>query len=175
MKLTFILSVVWVASVALVAVGLVPSVASAQMVIVVRHAERADAGSLDSGMTTTPPDPELSTVGKARAQALAAMLKDAGVTAIYTTEYRRTKDTAAPLADALKITSEVVSARDQAALIARIKANTSGTVVVVGHSNTVPTIIKALGGADVTVGDHEYDSLFFVAPGGATTRIRFKP
>lgn len=167
--------VAWVGSVALMAVGLVPSVAEAQMVIVVRHAERADAGAIDSGMTAAAPDPELSAAGKARAQALAAMLKDAGVTAIYTTEFRRTKDTAAPLADALKITSEVVSSRDQAALIAKIKAHTKGAVLVVGHSNTVPAIIKALGGAAVTVGESEYDSLFFVAPGGVTTRIRFKP
>lgn len=172
----FILSVVWVASVALVSAGLVPSVAEAQMVIVVRHAERADGGvGAPGAMMTNANDPELSAAGKARAQALAAMLKDGGVTAIYTTEYRRTKDTAAPLAEALKLTSEVVPARDQAALIAKIKANTAGTVLVVGHSNTVPMIIKALGGADVTVADNEYDSLFFVAPGGATTRIRFKP
>jgi hypothetical protein len=46
---------------------------------------------------------------------------------------------------------------------------------VVGHSNTVPAIIKALGGMDVTLADSEYDSLFFVAPDGTTTRIRFKP
>lgn len=170
-----ILSVVWVASVALGMAMITPSVASAQMVIVVRHAERADAGAPAGNAMTAAPDPELSVAGKARAQALAAMLKDAGVTAIYTTEFRRTKDTAAPLADALKITSEVVSSRDQAALIAKIKANTTGAVLVVGHSNTVPAIIKALGGAEVTVGDSEYDSLFFVAPGGATTRIRFKP
>lgn len=167
--------VVWVGSAALVAVGLVPSVAEAQMVIVVRHAERADAGAAAGNAMTAAPDPELSAAGKARAQALAAMLKDAGVTAIYTTEFRRTKDTAVPLAEALKITSEVVSARDQAALIAKIKAHASGAVLVVGHSNTVPAIIKALGGADVTVGESEYDSLFFVAPGGVTTRIRFKP
>ena len=105
----------------------------------------------------------------------AAMLKDAGITAIYTTEYTRTKDTAAPLAAALKVTAEIVSARDQAALISKIKAHSAGAVLVVGHSNTVPTIIKALGGADVTLAETEYDSLFFVAPGGVTTRIRFKP
>ncbi len=165
-----------VIGVVLVAASIGPAVASAQMVIVVRHAERADGGAAAPGAAmTAATDPELSAAGKARAQALAAMLKDAGVTAIYTTEYRRTKDTAAPLADALKITSEVVSARDQAALITKIRAHTTGAVLVVGHSNTVPAIIKALGGADVTMGDSEYDSLFVVAPGGATTRIRFKP
>lgn len=166
--------VAWVGAAALVAVGL-PSVAEAQMVIVVRHAERADGGAGVGNAMTAASDPELSAAGKARAQALAVMLKDAGVTAIYTTEYIRTKDTAAPLAAALTITAEVVAARDQAALIAKIKAHTKGAVLVVGHSNTVPAIIKALGGADVTIGESEYDSLFFVAPGGVTTRIRFKP
>lgn len=168
--------VAWVGAVALMAVGLVPSVAEAQMVIVVRHAERADGGTAAPGATMAgASDPELSAAGKARAQALAAMLKDAGVTAIYTTEYTRTKDTAAPLAEALKVTAEVVPARDQAALIAKIRAHTSGAVLVVGHSNTVPAIIKALGGAEFTLAESEYDSLFFVAPDGTTTRIRFKP
>jgi broad specificity phosphatase PhoE len=154
-----------VVGVVMVTAWMAPSVASAQMVIVVRHAERADGGAAAPGAAamTTATDPELSAAGKARAQA------------IYTTEYTRTKDTGAPLAAALKITAEVVPARDQAALITKIMANTSGAVLVVGHSNTVPAIIKALGGADVTLADSEYDSLFFVAPGGATTRIRFKP
>jgi len=172
-----IVSMVWVASAALVAVGLAPSVAEAQMVIVVRHAERADggAGAPGAAAMTAAPDPELSAAGKARAQALAAMLKDAGITAIYTTEFRRTIDTALPLSDELKIVSTTVPARDQATLTAALKAHSNGAVLVVGHSNTVPAIIKALGGPDVTLADSEYDSLFFVAPDGTTTRIRFRP
>lgn len=170
-------SLMW-CGVVLLAIGLAaPAVASAQMVILVRHAERADAGAgapAGAAMTAAP-DPELSAAGKARAATLAAMLKDAGITAIYTTEYRRTRDTAAPLADLLKLSSEAISARDQAALLAKIKAHTSGAVLVVGHSNTVPAIIKALGGPDVTIGDNEYDNLFFVGPGGVTTRVRFRP
>jgi broad specificity phosphatase PhoE len=169
----FFISVV---GIVMVAAWMAPSVAEAQMVIVVRHAERADGGTAAPGATMTGAnDPALSAAGKARAQALAAMLKDAGVTAIYTTEYTRTKDTGAPLAAALKITAEVVPAREQAALIAKIRATTTGAVLVVGHSNTVPAIIKALGGADITLAETEYDSLFFVAPDGTTTRIRFKP
>jgi broad specificity phosphatase PhoE len=76
----------------------IPAVANGQMVIVVRHAERADDGASAATSMAGSPDPELSEVGKARAQKLATMLADAGVVAIYTTEYRRTKDTAAPLA-----------------------------------------------------------------------------
>lgn len=151
-----------------------PTVAEAQMVILVRHAERADAGAPAGAAMTANPDPELSDIGRARAKALAALLEDAGITAIYTTEFRRTRDTAAPLAEALKVPVTVVAAREQAALIEKVKAHTGGAILVVGHSNTVPAVIKALGGPEFTIGEAEYDNLFIVAPGGHTTRIRFK-
>jgi broad specificity phosphatase PhoE len=153
----------------------IPAAAKGQMVIVVRHAERADGGAGAPTTMAGSSDPELSEAGKARAAKLAAMLGDAGVTAIYTTEYRRTKDTAAPLAAKIGVAAEVVMARDADALAAKIKAHKSGAILVVGHSNTVPAIIKAIGGSAVTVADDEYDSLFFVAANGTTTRIRFKP
>ncbi len=159
----------------LVGGGLAPAIASAQMVIVVRHAERADAGAAAGNTMTASPDPELSEAGKSRARTLAAMLADAGVTTIYTTEFRRTRDTAAPLADALKISSEVISSRDLDGLVAKLKSHKGGAVLVVGHSNTVPAIVKALGGPAVTIADTEYNNLFFVAANGTTTRIRFTP
>lgn len=154
---------------------MVPIVAEAQMVIVVRHAERADGGAGTASSMTGGSDPELSEAGKARAQKLAAMLGDAGIVAIYTTEFRRTKDTAAPLAAKTGVKPEAVSSRDASVLVTKIKSHGTGAVLVVGHSNTVPQIVKALGGSAVTVADDEYDSLFFVAPNGTTTRIRFKP
>lgn len=154
---------------------MIPAVAKAQMVIVVRHAERADDGASPGTSMTASPDPELSGAGKARAQKLAAMLGDAGIAAIYTTEYRRTKDTAAPLAARVGVPAEVVLAREAAALIAKIKSHKAGAVLVVGHSNTVPAVVKALGGSIVVMADDEYDSMYFVAANGTTTRIRFKP
>jgi broad specificity phosphatase PhoE len=154
---------------------MVPMVAEAQMVIVVRHAERADGGAGTGSSMAGSTDPELSETGKARAQKLAAMLGDAGVVAIYTTQYKRTKATATPLGDKIGVSYEAVPSGDMAGLIAKIKSHKSGAVLVVAHSNTVPVIVKALGGPDVTVGDAEYDSLFFVAANGTTTRIKFKP
>ena len=165
---------IWVFSLMMCAM-MVPIVAEAQMVIVVRHAERADGGAGTAAAMTSGNDPELSEAGKARAQKLATMLGDAGIVAIYTTEYRRTKDTAAPLAARTGAKVEAVASRDLAILVAKIKSHTAGAVLVVGHSNTVPQIVKALGGSAVTVGDDDYDSLFFVAANGTTTRIRFKP
>jgi len=59
-------------------------------------------------------------------------------------------------------------------VIAKIREHAEDTVFVVGHSNTVPAIIKALGGPDVTIGDNEYDNLFIWVPATKTlTRIRY--
>lgn len=147
-----------------------PSVSFAQrMVILTRHAERAD-GAATMGSS----DPKLSAAGSARAEKLLAMLGEANIAAIFTTEYTRTKDTAAPLAAKLKLSPEVVAAAQLNALIEKIKSHPDDTVFVVGHSNTVPMIIKALGGPDVSIGDNEYDNLFFYVPATKTlTRVRY--
>jgi len=159
---------------AVVAVAmLLPAVAAAQqLVIVVRHAERADGGAPAMGGKADPP---LSAAGKARADKLARMLASSGIAAIYTTEFVRTQQTAAPLAAALKIAPTIKSSDDTAALVADIKARHAHDIVlVVGHSNTVPAIVKALGGPAVTVGDDEYDKLFIVVPAtGAVTVIKY--
>jgi len=157
------------------AMTLIPTLAAAQkMVILTRHAERADGQATMTTGAGAPADPQLSAAGEARAQKLAAMLADANITVMFTTEFRRTKDTAAPLAAKLKLTPEVVAASQAAAMIEKIRAHADDTVFVVGHSNTVPAIIKALGGPDVTIGDSEYDNLFIYVPATKTlTRIRY--
>jgi broad specificity phosphatase PhoE len=126
-------------------------------------------------MTTAPADPLLSAAGQARAERLAQMLADAGITAIYATEFRRTQDTGQPLGAKLGVPVRPMPAKDTAGLVAKLKADHAKDVVlVIGHSNTVPDVIKALGGAAVTVGDTEYDSLFIVVPAtGVVTRIRY--
>ena len=154
---------------------LIPGLASAQkMVILTRHAERADGQATMTTASGAPADPKLSAEGEARARKLAAMLGDAGITAMFTTEFIRTKDTAAPLAAKLKITPEVVATAAAATMVDKIKAHANDTVFVVGHSNSVPAIIKALGGPDVTIADTEYDNLFIYIPATKTlTRIRY--
>ena len=148
---------------------LMPTVAFAQkLVFVVRHAERADAG------TQAQTDPPLSAAGEARAQRLAAMLADAGVKDIFATEFKRTQDTAKPLAMKTGVVVEQVAATDAALLIAKIKSHPNDVVLVVGHSNTLPAILKALVGVDLAIADNEYDNLFVVVPAtGTMTRIRY--
>ena len=153
-----------------------PTIASAQsLVYVVRHAERADGGAGVAPMGSAPADPHLSAAGVARAAKLAAMLADANIRAIYATEFKRTQETASPLATQLHVAVDTIKSADSAALIASMKAHHPHDVVlVVGHSNTLPAIIKALGGPDVTIGDNEYDAIFVLVPGtGVMSRIRF--
>jgi len=146
-----------------------PTVAFAQkLVFVVRHAERADAGM------QAQTDPPLSVAGEVRAQKLAATLAEAGVKDIFATELKRTQDTAKPLALKTGVAVEQVASKDTALLIARIKSRPNDVVLVVGHSNTLPAILKALVGVDVAIADNEYDNLFVVVPAtGTMTRIRY--
>jgi broad specificity phosphatase PhoE len=152
-----------------------PTVASAQkLVIVVRHAERADGGA-GASMAGAPADPLLSAAGEARAAKLAGMLEESGITAIVVTEFRRTQDTAKPIAAKLALTPEIVKAADTQELLARLKTKHANDVVlVVGHSNTIPAIVKGLTGRDITVADSQYNDIFFVAPAsGAVSRVKY--
>lgn len=129
------------------------STATAQSTIfVVRHAEKADATK----------DPDLSEAGRARAEALAKALRDAKIVAIYATEFKRTQQTAAPLAKALGITVTVLPAQDIAALIAKLRA-LKGNALVVGQGDTIPNVIKALGVSEpINIAGNDYDNLFAV-------------
>lgn len=115
------------------------SSAEPELIILVRHAEKA---------VENPADPSLSAAGQARAQALALALQYAGVSSIFTTQFKRTRETAQPLAQARNITPQVLSAKRGAEHIKEVAdavRASSGTVLVVGHGNTVPAIATALG------------------------------
>ena len=151
----------------------VPAVAAAQQtVIVIRHAERADAGAAPNNMTTAPADPSLSAAGQARAAKLASMLADTGIQAIYATEFKRTQETAKPLAAKVGLKVESLPANDTAALVAKIRAeHPNDTVLIVGHSNTVPDIVKAFTGKVIVVKDDEYDAMFVLTPRAGTVAL----
>ena len=131
------------------------------VVFLVRHAERADAGRAPEK------DPDLSKKGKSHAEALARELRDAGITGIYATEYKRTQETAAPLSHSLGVSTQIVPAKETAALVEKVKAG-SGRVLIVGHSNTLPEVARALGiSAPLKIGEDDYDDLFVVLTGAA--------
>jgi phosphohistidine phosphatase SixA len=139
-------------------------------VFLVRHAERADTAP--GAAPAMGADPDLSEAGKTRAESLATMLKDAKITAIFATEFKRTQQTAAPLAKALGLTVTTVPSKNTAELVKQLKA-AKGNVLVVGHSNSVPDVIKGLGvSTPVTIGDDDFDNLFIVNRTATPSLIR---
>lgn len=140
----------------------------ATVVYLVRHAERAEDGT---------DDPELSREGRARAALLAELLRDAGITHVHTTDYRRTRQTASPTAEALGLTPRIYDPRDLEGLAGRIRAM-PGRHLVLGHSNTTPGAVAALGGEPgAEIDEMEYDRLYVVVLPGhgppTTVLLRF--
>jgi len=134
--------------------------AARTLVYVVRHAEKAAEPRRDPGLTPA---------GAKRASALAAVLAEARLTGIVTTQFKRTRATAAPAARASGIEPLVIGYRpgdfaaQGAAVAAAIRERfRGGAVLVVGHSDTVPFIIASLGGPEVErlCEPTEYASLF---------------
>lgn len=144
--------------------------AAQSTVFIVRHAERADdAAGAKPSMAA---DPDLSGEGRTRADSLATLLKDAGITTIFSTEFKRTQQTATPLAKSLNVRVTTVSSKEPATLTEQVKA-AKGNVLVVGHSNTVPDLLKALGvDTPVKMGESDYDNLFIVVRGEKPTLVR---
>jgi broad specificity phosphatase PhoE len=119
---------------------------------VVRHAEKAADGN----------DPDLSAAGQQRAEGLARILKDAELTAIFTTEFKRTQETAAPTAKATKISPTVVPANDIPAMAEKLRP-LKGNTLVVAHGNTIPDLVKALGiEVPITIPENDYSELFVI-------------
>jgi phosphohistidine phosphatase SixA len=121
-------------------------------IILLRHAERETVGT----------DPSLTVAGKKRAQQLARMLRDAGVTAVFTSDARRTKETAAPLVAQTHLTPVELTGTNSATHRASVLAVSGGTAVVIGRTNTVPALITALGGGSPEILESEFDRLFVV-------------
>ena len=124
-----------------------------QTLYIVRHAEKVDDSK----------DPGLNLQGKKRALELAMHLRDAGVQSIFVTEFQRTQKTAEPLAELLSV-KPTVADKDLAKFAAQLLADRSNeAALIVGHSNTVPDLVKALG-VDVKwqIADKEYDRLVVI-------------
>ncbi len=129
-------------------------------VILVRHAEKAAVGG---------DDPPLSDLGTARAADLAAALRASMPSAIIVSSRQRTALTAADVAKLSGITTTVVSLEGggaaHIAAVAKAVQQASGVVLVVGHSNTIPAVIKALGGPTLPdICDATYSHLFAMTP-----------
>lgn len=124
-------------------------------VYLVRHAEKAAEGGNDPG---------LSAAGESRADALAHVLADAGIDAVFVTEFRRTGLTGAPAAAAAGVELQPYGASDAAGLAETIRSEHEGaSVLVVGHSNTLDDLAAALGAPGLSdLAETQYDRLYVV-------------
>src|SRR5687768_9660240 len=82
-----------------------------QAIFLVRHAEQSAETD----------DPELTEAGRKRAKALASVLKDVGITVIYTTERKRAIQTAEPTEKLLNVASKRLALRDLDGLVERLR------------------------------------------------------
>ena len=123
------------------------------VVFLVRHAEKIDTST----------DAKLSGAGRKRAQELAMALRDSGVTQVHSTDFIRTRNTAAPTAARLGLNVQLYNRLEMAALVERMR-NAGGRHLVVGHSNTTPNLVRLLGGnpGSIIKEDGEYDRLYIV-------------
>lgn len=149
----------------LAAALLAPGLAAADpsIIYLVRHGEKAADGK----------DPALTAQGKARAGNIAAILRSSGIEHVYSSTTQRTRQTAQPLAGALGLAVESYDPAQGARLVAQVKA-AGGTALVVGHSNTVPDLVRLFGGKPgADIGDDEFDRLYqlIVDKDGSVTTV----
>jgi len=130
---------------------------------VMRHLQKAEG-----------PDPALSAQGSANAIRVASRFDDDRPSAIYVSTTRRAHETAAPLAAKLGLTAKEYDPSDTPGLVARVRSET-GTVLIVGHSNTVPEIVAQLGGArPADMAETEYGDIFRVRRDGSVERMKLE-
>jgi len=129
--------------------------AQATTFILVRHAEKVTDGSKDS---------ELSDAGKARALLLAKLLKEVKVDAIYSTDFKRTQSTVAPLAMSKGLTIMSYDAMKGEVIDQMASKFPGGTLVVCGHSNTTPWTANYLLGKEQykDFDDGDYDNVLII-------------
>ena len=119
-------------------------------------------------------DPDLLPEGQRVAALLPARLAAHPPRTIFVSDYRRSRQTAAPTATRYGLTVTVYDPADTPGLVARVRA-APGPVLIVGHSNTVPDIVEQLGGTRPAALTHpDFGDLWIIAPGGASQRVRIE-
>ena len=126
----------------------VSAIGQKKTIILVRHAEKVDASQ----------DPELSTEGKKRVERLTKLIKKYKPGAVYSTDYKRTRDTVLPIATRRKLQIQTYDPRKQNELVDAIMKSPTKRIVVSGHSNTVPGLANLLGKKELfkNLDDSEY-------------------
>jgi broad specificity phosphatase PhoE len=139
-----------VALVLLLSVYSVQAQSKTTTIIIVRHAEKEVVTNGDKMMQADPP---LSAAGKQRAENLVTALQEFTPTAVFSTNYERTRSTVTPLSGKHGLEIQYYDPRNQQTLADKLKTLAGQTIVVSGHSNTVPGLVNLL------VGENKYENL----------------
>lgn len=124
-------------------------------IYIVRHAEKQLTGN----------DPELSVAGNVRAKKLAQILADKEITHVFSTDYKRTRLTAAPTASEAGVEIEIYDPKNHDELVGKLRTM-EGNVLVIGHSNTVGQVVNYFVGDGENyenLEDWEYDYIYEVS------------
>ena len=125
--------------------------------ILVRHAEK--------DLTQSTADPDLSQEGKDRALNLVKMLNQTEIQAIYSTDFKRTKQTVDPTATAKSLSVNIYDPRQTGEIDIMLQKHAGQTLLVSGHSNTIPAFVNYLIGLEKykPMGDGEYGNIIIVS------------
>lgn len=138
-----------------------PTTAQAAEIYIMRHLQKADVSK----------DPALSQEGAANATSVAELLGASGIKALFATDTQRAEQTAAPLAARLGVPVTNYDPREVPALVATVRA-VPGNVLIVGHSNTVPDLVAAFGGAKpAPLTEQDYGTIYQVTRGSSDVRL----
>jgi len=130
-------------------------------IILIRHAEKDTSMA---GSTTMQADPPLSDKGIIRAGKLVESLKSFSIDSIFSTNFNRTRTTAIPIANKFGVTIINYDPKNQTLFADRLKAIQGKTILVVGHSNTIPALVNLLIGSSkyANLADNEYDKIWIL-------------
>jgi 2,3-bisphosphoglycerate-dependent phosphoglycerate mutase len=142
----------------LITAGPLFAAAQDKLIILVRHAEKAELE------TDGNPDPELSEAGKQRAERFKQVVGRYRPGAVYSTDYRRTRETAEPIAGKRKKQVQIYDPRQPKELIDRILGSDIKRHVIVGHSNTVPGLANLILGKEIfrNLEESEYSVIWLI-------------
>ncbi len=144
-----------------------PPSAATKTIFIVRHAEKAQIEGER--------DPELTQAGHDRAAALRERLASASLGAIYSSEYRRTLQTVAPIAEATGLEVTLYDPAAPAAIFAdALRSSPAAQLLVAGHSNTIPALISALGAEAEPIDEGRYGDLFVLTLEGDAALLRIE-
>jgi phosphohistidine phosphatase SixA len=141
--------------------------APGSVIFLIRHFEKEST----DGMAKQNKDPELTTQGQARAQLLASFLADKNVITVFSTNYKRTIQTATPTAKQNGLSVTFYDPRELAGFALQLQAMSTkgkGNILIVGHSNTTPQLLKLLGGPDQPLSENDYGDLFYLTLGDSS-------